>query len=245
MPTPGTSTMAGRRRASAGTPAWRAAGSRRGSRPDTPRGASPAARPASSSGAPPAHPATSGRTLVGRKWSGQEVPSAASGASFSLDRKSSTGSVSVKWPTWRRSVDTRPRITGANRPPWRGAARSEPRIRGATGPNGCAPPRESGTLGGPDDLSEFASHCVLGGTPGVVIPCPPRSPPSPSGAPLEPPRCPAELEPRAARRHPHHPSPKISLVSASPFGWRWRMRWAASGAGGTWSASHQPSWRCR
>jgi NAD(P)-dependent dehydrogenase (short-subunit alcohol dehydrogenase family) len=43
----------------------------------------------------PGRSTTSGRTLVRRKWSGHDVPSSASGASFSRDRNSRTASSSV------------------------------------------------------------------------------------------------------------------------------------------------------
>jgi hypothetical protein len=49
----------------------------------------------SSGEAVPGRSTTSGLTFVRRKWSGQEVPSSASGASFSRATKSRTASLSV------------------------------------------------------------------------------------------------------------------------------------------------------
>ena len=54
-----------------------------------------------------------GLTLVRRKWSGHEVPSAASRGCSAEARKSRTTSESVKWPTIGLSVDASPRMVGA------------------------------------------------------------------------------------------------------------------------------------
>ena len=105
----------GRRRASAGSRARRGARSRRGSRRGRRRAARAAGRRPSSSGAVGGRSRTSGRTFVRRKWSGHDVPSAASRAQLLRGRqKSSTTSLSVKWPTCGRSVEASPRITGAS-----------------------------------------------------------------------------------------------------------------------------------
>ncbi len=104
---------------------------------------------------------TIGRTLVRRKWSGQDVPSAASSWSRSDARKSSTTSASVKWPTWRRSVDTRPRMSGA-----KAAARARRSSTGRGWFAGTAPPRGAGRplrsmypAAVAMISSEFSSHC--------------------------------------------------------------------------------------
>jgi len=57
---------------------------------------------------------TSGRTLVRRKWSGQEVPSAASTWCLVLATKSSTAGRSVKCPACGWSVEASPLVTGAS-----------------------------------------------------------------------------------------------------------------------------------
>ena len=84
---------------------------------------------------------TIGRTLVRRKWSGQDVPSAASRGCSARPRKSRTTSLSVKCPTCGRSVEASPRISGS-----RAAARAcrsgvaSGSYPGMAGPNGSALP---------------------------------------------------------------------------------------------------------
>ncbi|MFC7479007.1 hypothetical protein ACFQX7_01505 [Luedemannella flava] len=76
-----------------------------------------------------------------RKWSGHEVPSAASRGCSARARKSSTTSASVKCPTCGRSADASPRSSGAS-----SAARARRASSGSaskpatTGPNGSADP---------------------------------------------------------------------------------------------------------
>jgi hypothetical protein len=53
-------------------------------------------------------------TLVRRKWSGQDVPRAASRGCSADTRKSRTAASSVKWPTIGRSADAMPRMVGAS-----------------------------------------------------------------------------------------------------------------------------------
>ncbi len=50
-----------------------------------------------------------------RKWSGQLVPSAASGGMSCAPTNSSTASLSSKCPTMRTSFDTMPRMAGISR----------------------------------------------------------------------------------------------------------------------------------
>ena len=92
---PGRGRSPGRRRASPASRASSGARNRRGSRRDTPRGARGAGRRPPRAGAVGGRSRTSGRTLVRRKWSGHEVPSAARRGWASRDRKSRTTSLSV------------------------------------------------------------------------------------------------------------------------------------------------------
>ena len=55
---------------------------------------------------------TSGEIFVLKKWSGHEVPKAASFSSDCLSMKSRTTSESLKCPTMRESVEAIPRSIG-------------------------------------------------------------------------------------------------------------------------------------
>ena len=98
-------------------------------------------RRASSKGAPGGRSSSRGFTLVRRKWSGHDVPSAASRGADSWQRKSSTTGASEKHPTIGRSVEARPRTTGASRAA--SARRASSRIGArvaTTTPNGSVLP---------------------------------------------------------------------------------------------------------
>ena len=126
--------------------------------------------------------ARAGRTLVRRKWSGQDVPSAASRGCSAAARKSRTTAESVKWPTCGRSVEARPRTTGS-----RAAARSRRSASGSasnpgtTGPNGSGRPRSDRKVSAVRMISsERASHSS-DVAPHAVTPWPPRMQPIASG----------------------------------------------------------------
>ena len=65
----------------------------------------------SSSSASGAVSRTNGEIFVLKKWSGHDVPKAASFSNDCLSMKSRTTSESVKCPTMRESVDATPRST--------------------------------------------------------------------------------------------------------------------------------------
>ncbi len=127
-------------------------------------------------------------------------------------------SVSVKCPTCGRSVDTRPRISGAS-----AAARALRSVSGSaaypstTGPNGSGFPRVARKSSAVRIIhNEFCSHSPEV-APHAVIPCPPSTQPIASGfacliAAMSRPNW------NPGRRHPTHTtrSPKHSFVNASP-----------------------------
>ncbi|CAM5345588.1 hypothetical protein SVIOM74S_07243 [Streptomyces violarus] len=78
-----------------------------------------------------------------RKWSGQEVPSAASRGCSARARKSSTASESSKCPTCGRSCSDPPHVRCESRRPLRRSASGSGSYPSSTGPNGSGRPRSA------------------------------------------------------------------------------------------------------
>ena len=170
MPTPGTSTIAGSApRIARAVRGRRAGSSRPRTRRGTPRAAPSAARRRPRRARATGRSTTSGRTLVRRKWSGQDVPSAASRGCSVEARKSRTTSASVKCPTCGLSVDASPRITGASAAALMPALgrRAGPRSPGTGGAERLGPAAlGEEALRRPDDLQAVGLALLAGLAPG-------------------------------------------------------------------------------
>lgn len=117
--------------------------------------------------------------MVLRKWSGQDVPSAARRGCSARARKSSTGAASVKCPTCGRSSDARPRITGASAAARSSrASRSSASLPGRTAPKGSAFPRSSRNVSAVRIIQRALRSHSSEVSPHAVMPWPPRITPT-------------------------------------------------------------------
>ncbi|CAO0832074.1 hypothetical protein SMICM17S_11504 [Streptomyces microflavus] len=161
---------------------------------------------------------SSGLTFVRRKWSGQDVPSAASLGCSVRARKSRTAGESSKCPTWGRSWEARARMWGA-----RAAARSRRSASGSapypsmTGPNGSAFPCSARNVSAVRMMrSALASHSSEV-SPQAVMPWPPRTQPIACGvASLTAAMSRPSWKPGRRQGTQATVSPKQSAVSFSP-----------------------------
>ena len=161
---------------------------------------------------------TSGFTLVRRKWSGHEVPSAPSRGCSAWARKSRTTSASVKCPTIGRSAEAMLRMVGASAAALaRRSASGSAAYPSRAGPNGSGRLCASMWAAAVSMIhSEFfsASSDV---SPQAVMPWPPRMQPTACG-------CCALISAMSSpswkpgRRHGTQTtwSPKIEAVSSAP-----------------------------
>ena len=182
-------------------------GSRRRTRRGTPRAAPQPGDESSTGRGRPAGRRPAAATLVRRKWSGQDVPSAASRGCSLAARKSRTTSASVKCPTCGLSVRASPRITGASaaaliRRSAAGSA-SKPGSAGAERLGPAALGEEA--LRRPDDLERVGLALARWSRPSAVTPWPPRMQPMACGffsaiAAMSRP----SWKPGPAPRHPDH-----------------------------------------
>ena len=164
---------------------------------------------------------TSGLTLVRRKWSGQEVPSAASGAQLlpgqEVQHGVAVGEVAdLGGRRWRPARGS----SGRSRPPWPAAPPAgSGSLPGTTAPNGSATPCSVEELLRAVRMisSELASHSCAGGAPGGDAVAAEDHADRLRVLARGPPRCPGRAGTRGAATGTQTTrSPKHSAVSSSP-----------------------------